>query len=54
VLDRTINASLFVFQPKWLQEVHMYIFTENFPKGYSMEQQKKLVLKALSFTIIDG
>jgi hypothetical protein len=32
----------------------MYISTKNFPEGYSKEQRKKLVLKALPFTIIDG
>jgi hypothetical protein len=53
VFDKIINASLFVLQPEWLQEVHTYISTNIFPKGYSMEQ-KKLMLKALSFTIING
>jgi hypothetical protein len=37
VLNKTIDASLFVFQLEWLQEVHMYISIEKFPKGYSME-----------------
>ncbi len=37
VLDKTIDASLFVFQPEWLHEVHTYISTENFPEGYSMK-----------------
>jgi hypothetical protein len=32
----------------------MYISIINFPKGYSTKQWKKLVLKALLFTIIDG
>ncbi len=32
----------------------MYISTENFPNGYYMKQQKKLVvLKALFFTNVD-
>jgi len=30
----------------------MYIFTKNFLKGYFIREQKKLVLKALPFTII--
>ncbi len=37
VLNKTIDASLFVFQLEWLQEVHTYIYIEIFPKGYSME-----------------
>jgi hypothetical protein len=37
----------FIFQLEWLQEVHTYISIENFPKGYSIKQWKKLVLKAL-------
>ncbi len=32
----------------------MYISTGNFLKGYFIKQQKKLVLKALPFTIIKG
>jgi hypothetical protein len=32
----------------------MYISTRNFLEGYSKEQLKKLMLKALPFTIIDG
>jgi hypothetical protein len=54
VFDRTIDTSLILFQLEWLQEVHTYISTENFPNRYSTKQQKKLVLKALPFTIIDG
>jgi hypothetical protein len=55
VLDKTTYTSLFVLQLESLQEVHIYISTINFPKGYSTKQQKKLVLKALlPFTIIDG
>ncbi len=38
VLDRTTEASLFVLQSKWLQEVHTYISIGNFPKGYSTKQ----------------
>jgi len=37
VLDKTIDTSLFIFQPECLHEVHTYIYTENFPKGYSMK-----------------
>jgi hypothetical protein len=33
---------------------HMYISTINFLEGYSTKQQKKLVLKALPFTITNG
>ncbi len=54
VFDRTIDTSLILFQLEWLQEVHTYISTEIFPNRYSTKQQKKLVLKALPFTIIDG
>jgi hypothetical protein len=54
VLDKIIDASLFIFQLEWLQKMNMYIFTRNFSKGYSIEQWKRLVLKALPFTIIDG
>jgi hypothetical protein len=39
---------------EWLQEVYTYISIKKFLEGYSMEQWKKLVLKALPFTIIDG
>ncbi len=49
VFDRTTNASLFVLQPKWLHEVCTYISTRNFLEGYSTEQRKKLLLKALPF-----
>jgi hypothetical protein len=38
VFDRTTEASLFVLQLKWLQEVHTYISIRNFPKGYSTKQ----------------
>jgi hypothetical protein len=50
----TTNASLFILQSEWMQEIHTYISTRNFLEGYSIEQWKKLVLKALTFTIIDG
>jgi hypothetical protein len=52
--DRTTNASLFLFQLEWLHEVHTYISTKKILEGYSMEHKKKLVLKALPFTIIKG
>ncbi len=51
VLDKIINASLFVLQSGWLQE--MYIYIRKFLEGYSTEQWKKMVLKALPFTIIN-
>jgi hypothetical protein len=38
VLDQTIDASLFVLQPQWLQEVHTYFSIDNFPEGYSTKQ----------------
>ncbi len=47
VHDKTIDASLFIFQLEWIQEVHTYISTKNCPEGYSTKQWKKLVLKAL-------
>ncbi len=34
--------------------MYTYISTRNLPKGYSMKQQNKLVLKALPFTINDA
>jgi hypothetical protein len=54
VPNNTIDALLFALQLEWLQEVHTYISANFFKKGYSMEQQKKLLLKALPFTIING
>jgi hypothetical protein len=54
VLDRTIDASLFILHMEWLHEVHTYISTNFFLKGYSTKKRKKLVLKALPFTIING
>jgi hypothetical protein len=52
--NKNIDASLLILQSEWLHEVHTYISTRNFLKGYSIKQRKKLVLKALPFTIIDG
>jgi hypothetical protein len=54
ILDKPTNTSLFILQLEWLLEVHTYISIENFPKGYSTKQWKKLMSKALPFTIIDG
>jgi hypothetical protein len=50
----TTNASLFILQSEWMQEIHTYISTKFFLEGYSIEQWKKLMLKAFNFTIIDG
>jgi hypothetical protein len=36
------------------RSVYVHLSTRHFLKEYSMEQRKKLVLKVLPFTIIDG
>ncbi len=54
LLHKIIDASLYILQLEWLQGMHTYISTKKFLKGYSIEQQKKLVLKALPFIIING
>jgi hypothetical protein len=38
VFEKTIDASLFILQLEWMQEVHTYISTNFFPKGYSTKQ----------------
>jgi hypothetical protein len=52
--NKTTDASLFILQLEWLHEVHTYISSRNFLEGYSIKQWKKLVLKSLPFTIING
>jgi len=42
------------FNRNGLQEVYTYISIKNCLEGYSMEQQLKLALKVLPFTINDG
>jgi hypothetical protein len=49
VLDKTIDASLFLLQLEWLQEMHTCIFTKKIPKGYSMEQRKKSNVEGVAF-----
>jgi hypothetical protein len=38
VFEKTIDASLFILQLEWMQEVYTYISTNSFPKGYSTKQ----------------
>jgi len=53
-LIELLTHNYLYFNHSGLQEVYMYIFIINFLKGYSMDQQLKLALKALPFTIING
>jgi len=53
-LIKLLTHNYLYFNRNGLHDVYTYICIINFLEGYSIEQQLKLALKALPFTIIDG
>jgi hypothetical protein len=49
---QTMDLSLFLLQPMWLQEISKYLITKKILVQYSQEQKKKLTLRALHFSLI--
>ncbi len=54
VLDQIIYSTFFLLQPVWLQEIFEYFITIIFQFNTNQQQKKKLALKALCFSLVQG
>ena len=52
--DQTTDATLFSIEPIWLQEISAYLTTGLLPLTMSLEDRKRLVLRSLPFTMVNG
>jgi hypothetical protein len=54
VQDQPTDARLFYVLPKWLQDIVTYLKTRVAPLSMSKDEQRKLILKALPYTLEKG
>ena len=52
--DQTVDATLFSTEPVWLQQVSTYLTTGLLPLTMSLGDRKRLVLRSLPFTTVNG
>jgi hypothetical protein len=49
-----IDAPIFTIWPNWLFDVKTYLDIGVFPDSYPLEYKRKIMLKALRFTLLEG
>ena len=54
VEDQTKDASLFYVKPEWLEDVRSYLKSGVVRQDLSKEEQRKLILKSLPYTLVQG
>jgi len=51
VPNQVVNVPLFLLQLAFLQEINDYLQIRNFPVSYTLEQKRKLTLRALLYAL---
>jgi hypothetical protein len=54
VHDQPTDAGLFYVLPEWLQDIVTYLKIRAYLLNMSKDEQRKLILKALSYTLENG
>ncbi len=51
VPNQVVNVPLFLLQLAFLQKINDYLQIRNFPVSYTLEQKRKLTLRALLYAL---